>query len=222
MASDAKACFSSKVEYRAVIRYLYLKGKTGKEIHGELADVYGSSAPSYAQVKFWVGEFKRGRMSLEDEARSGHPLDATDKEMCKKVQDLVYSDRRIQVEEIAQALGISHGSVSTIWLDRLGLRKLTARWVPKSLSDKQMATRASVCSALLKRFRAKDDFLLHLVTVDLTYEPENKAQSRQWVGPGSPRPKKFKTQPSAGKVMATIFWNAKGVIMLTFYPREIQ
>ena len=48
MASDAKACFSSKVKYRAVIRYLYLKGKTGKEIHGELADVYGSSAPSYA------------------------------------------------------------------------------------------------------------------------------------------------------------------------------
>ena len=73
MASNAKACFSSKVEYRAVIRYLYLKGKTGKEIHSELADVYGSSAPSYAQVKFWVGEFKRGRTSLEDEARSGQP-----------------------------------------------------------------------------------------------------------------------------------------------------
>ena len=101
MASDAEACFWSKVGYRAVIRYLYLKGKTG-----ELADVYGSSAPSYAQVKFWVEEFKRGRTSLEDEARSGRPLDATDEEMCKKVRDLVYSDRRIQVGEIAQALGI--------------------------------------------------------------------------------------------------------------------
>ena len=60
-----------------------------------------------------------------------------------------------------------------------------------------MATRASVCSALSKRFRSKDDFLLSLVTVDETwvhyYEPENKAQSRQWVGPGSPIPKKFKT-----------------------------
>ena len=121
MASDAKACFSSKVEYRAVIRYLYLKGKTGKEIHVELADVYWSSSPYYAQVKFWVGEFKRGRMSLEDEARSGCPLDASDEELCKKVRDLVYSDRRIQVEEIAEASSISHGSVSTI-LDRLGMR----------------------------------------------------------------------------------------------------
>ena len=168
MASDAKACFSSKVEYHAVIRYLYLKGKTGKEIHGELANVYGSSAPSYVQVKFWVGEFKGSRMSLEEEARSGHPLDATDEEMCKKARDLVYSDRQIQKEEIAQALGISHGSVSTILHDRLGMRKLTSRWVPKILSNEQMATRASVCSALLERFRSKDDFVLHLVTVDET------------------------------------------------------
>ena len=90
------------------------------------------------------------------------------------------------MEEIAQALGISHGSVSTILHDRLqknvGMRK------PKTLSDEQMATRASVCRALLKRFRSKDDFLLRLVTVDETwvhyYEPENKAQSsvgRAWI-----------------------------------------
>ena len=65
MASDAKACFSSKAEYHAVIWYLYLRGKTGKEIHGEIANIKGSSAPSYAQVKFWLVEFKHSRMSLE-------------------------------------------------------------------------------------------------------------------------------------------------------------
>ena len=104
------------------------------------------------------------------------------------------------------------------------MRKLTARWLPKSLSHKQMANRASVGSALLKRFRSKDDFLLHMVNVDETlvhyYEPENKTQSRQWVGPGSPRPKKFKTWLSAGKVMATVFWDAKGIIMLDFLPKR--
>ena len=62
------------------------------------------------------------------------------------------------------------------------------------------------------------------MTVDGTwvhyYEPENKAQSRQLVGPGSPRPKKFKTQPSAGKVEARVFWDAKCVIMLDFLPNR--
>ena len=107
MTSVAKVCFSSKSWVPCCNSVHVFKGKTGKEIH---ADVYGSSAPSYAQVKFWVGEFKRGRTSLEDVARSGRPLDATDEEMCKKVRDLVYSDRRFQVEEIAQASGISHGT----------------------------------------------------------------------------------------------------------------
>ena len=46
-------------------------------------------------------------MSLEDEARYGRSLDATDEEKCSIVRDLVYSDRRIQVEEIAQVLGIN-------------------------------------------------------------------------------------------------------------------
>ena len=127
--------------------------------------------------------------------------------------------------EIANALHISHGSVSTTLHDRLGMRKLTARLVPKSLSHEQMATRASVCSALLKRFKSKeDDFHSRLVTVDKTwvhyYEPENKAQSRQSVEPGSMRPKKFKTQPSAGKVMATVFWDAQGIIMLDFLANK--
>ena len=89
------------------------------------------------------------------------------------------------------------------------MRKLTACWVPKSLSDEQMATRASVCSTLLKRFRSKDDFLSRPVTVNETwvhfYEQKNKAGSRQWVGSGYPRPKKFKAQPSIGKVIATVF-----------------
>ena len=126
--------------------------------------------------------------------------------MCTNVWDLVFSGRQIHVEEIVQALEVSHGSVSTILHDRLGMHKLTAHWVTKSLSNEQMATTASACSPLLKRFRSKDDFLLCLVTVDETwvhyYEPENKAHSRQWVGPWSPEAKEVQD--------TTICWQSDG------------
>ena len=116
------------------------------------------------------------------------------------------------MEEIAQALGISHGRVSTILHDRLGKRKLTAHWIPKSLREEQMATTASVCSTLLKRFMSNDDFLSGLVTVietwDHYYEPENKAQSHQWVGPGSTEAKEVKD--------ATICWQGDGHSILGY------
>ena len=72
-----------------------------------------------------LGVFKRSRTSLGDETRSGRQSDATDEEMCYKVRDLVLSDRRIKVEEIANAIHISHGSVSTTLHDHLSMHKLS-------------------------------------------------------------------------------------------------
>lgn len=60
------------------------------------------------------------------------------------------------------------------------MRKLTALWVPKSLSNEQMADRSSVRSALLKSVRSKDDFVLRLVTVDGT-RVHNLSVSRAWI-----------------------------------------
>ena len=60
---------------------------------------------------------------------------------------------------------------------------------------------------------------MHLVTVDEIWVNYYEL-SRQWVGSGFPRPEKFKTQPSAGNVMATVFWDAKGVIMFDFLPNR--
>lgn len=42
-----------KVEYRAVIKFLYLKGNTPAKIKVELDAVYGDSAPSFTTVKRW-------------------------------------------------------------------------------------------------------------------------------------------------------------------------
>ena len=53
-------------EFRVVIKHLYLKGLTLKEIKAELDEVHGTSAPVFATVYNWVNEFKRGRTSQYD------------------------------------------------------------------------------------------------------------------------------------------------------------
>ena len=72
------------------------------------------------------------------------------------------------MEEIAQTLSISHGSISTILHDRIGMRNLTARWVPNPLAMSKWQPEhqyAAPCSSVLDQ----DDFLLRPVTVDETW-----------------------------------------------------
>ena len=52
------------------------------------------------------------------------------------------------------------------------------------------------------------------------YTPESKIQSKQWKHRSSPPPKKAMTVKSAGKVMASIFWDAKGILMIDYLPKS--
>ena len=133
-----------KLEIRAVIKYFFLKGLTATEIKSELDSTMAESAPSFTTVKRWVADFKRGRSSTQDEARSGRPKTATTEEMIEKVHDIVLADRRVKVREIADMVLISKDSVYRILTEELGMRKLCARWVPRLLTPEQKHTRMTV------------------------------------------------------------------------------
>jgi hypothetical protein len=45
------------------------------------------------------------------------------------------------------------------------------------------------------------------VTVNEYHQPETKRASKEWRHSSSPKVKKFRAQPSAGKVMLTLFWD---------------
>jgi len=45
-----------------------------KEIHLKFIKVCGDYSPSFSTIKKWASEFKRGRTSLEDDPREGHPV----------------------------------------------------------------------------------------------------------------------------------------------------
>jgi hypothetical protein len=46
----------------------------------------------------------------------------------------------------------------------------------------------------------------------------DQRQSVEWHDPTSPSRKKFKITPSAGKVMATVFWDAERLILVDIMP----
>ena len=95
-----------------------------------MVNVLGESAPSYATVKNWIAEFKRGRTSIQDGPRSGRPKTATTPEIRTKVHDVVLDDRRVKVREIANAIGISNDRVHFMLQQELHMKKLSTRCVP--------------------------------------------------------------------------------------------
>lgn len=48
------------------------------------------------------------------------------------------------------------------------------------------------------------------------YVPESKQDSMQWYKKGTPPPNKFKVSKSSGKMMATIFWNLEGILLIDY------
>ena len=95
-------------------------------------------APSYANVKSWVAEFKRDRESLEDDPRTGRPVTMTTPEIVTKIHDMLMSDRRVTVRYIASAVEISQEKVQSILMEDLDMKKkISTRWIPQLLKVEQ-------------------------------------------------------------------------------------
>ncbi|GFO26986.1 histone-lysine N-methyltransferase SETMAR [Plakobranchus ocellatus] len=187
---------------------------------------------SMTQVYQWCSWFKDGRTNLQDEPRSGCPNTAL-------VDELIKVDRRVKLKEISLKLDIPKTNVYEIVRDKLGYRKVSARWVPKMLSDEHKHQRMEISQILLLRcqqegdetidvglggdHRARNKLLEHVITRDETWlhlsTPETKRDSMTWKYLSSPVTKKFKVQQSATKVMATVFWDSRGMILLDILPK---
>ncbi|XP_045451016.1 histone-lysine N-methyltransferase SETMAR-like [Melitaea cinxia] len=175
-------------------------------------------------VARWAKEFKLGRTTTEDEHRAGRPSTSLTEDNVKKVKDVVLADQRVTIRHAAEVTGISYGSVQRILANELHLKKVSARWVPRMLTDEQKKNRVDISRVNLEKFQAdQENFLSRFVTMDETwihhFDPETKQQSMTWKRASSPTPKKFKVSSSAGKVMASVFWDAQGIIMVEYLEK---
>ena len=143
--------------------------------------------------------------------RPGQAHPVVTPEVTEAAEATVKENRRVTMSEIAAHLDMSHGSAHHIVHDVLQFHKVSARWVPRQLTA-ELKERVYACQEHLKRFEADGDgFLGRTVTGDETWvhyhEPETKKANKEWRHTSSPKSKKFRTQPSAGKVTMTLFWD---------------
>lgn len=212
----------NKSEYRAVIKFLTLEGCEYKNIHERLVAVYGESAPSLSTVSHWTREIKRGRQSLEDEERSGRPSTSINADMTSKVEALILENRRITIEEISNTLKISTGSVHTVIHQGLNMNKVNTKWVPRILTLDMRQTRIK-CSREMLDLSTDLSFFDRIVTGDESwvhyYDPETPREAREWKHPGSPTPRRSRLNRSAGKILMSVFWDVRGIILVDFLTR---
>ena len=171
-----------------------------------------------------MAQFKRGDFSTCRAPRPGRPKTVTVPEIINQIHKLILEDCQISAKPIAEHLGISREQVGSNVHEHLDMRNLIAKWVLKCLNVDQRRHWCQSSEQLLEFFlRDPNDFLTRLVTMEKTwlyhYDPETKQQSMEWWHSSSPCPKKFQVRKSAGKVLASIFWDQYSILLIDYLPK---
>ena len=211
-------------EQRAVIKFCTKLGETPLDIYNKMVLVY-RDVLSYLRVKNWAKRFREGRESLEDDAKSGHPISVITPHTIDMVRNIVEDDPHSTVAEIGLYLDISTGSVDDILVNHLEYRKISSRWAPHNLTQAQKSARLSCTQELLRMYQHADlRRLSEIYTGDETWvkhaEPLRKGQNKTWLPKGAtpstnPRPD-FRSM----KVLYCIFFDAHGIVASICVPKK--
>jgi len=209
-------------EQRVRIKFCVRLGKMGSETSEMLKQAFGDSCMSRSRTFEWFGRFKNGRTSTANDDRSGRPSTATIPSKVEQVHAAVNQDRRRTIDDLCTEVGIGYGSCQRILTEQLNMHRIAAKFVPRALTHDQKDSRVAICQELKETVINDPTLLLNIITGDesivYAYDPETKLQSSQWKSPGSPRPKKARTQKTKLKTMLICFFDQEGIVHRKFVP----
>lgn len=91
-------------------------------------------------------------------------------------------------------VGQSYGTIEHILSSDLNMRHISAKSMPRLLSNEQVVCRISVYTKLKQQVKDEPNFISNITTSHELWingcDPQNKHQWSQWKTPNSPRPKK--------------------------------
>lgn len=162
---------------------------------------------------------------MDDDPHTGRPVEATAPDVVAKIENLVHENPRMSLKMLAGMFDISVTSVFTILHEKLHMRKVCARWIPRTLNKGQKDERVSAANEFLDMLQPdEEDIFGRIVTGDETwiyyYDPPPKSQTMEWHPRGEQASEVPRKQIATKKVMASVFWDVKGIIMVEFLPKN--
>lgn len=121
---------------------------------------------------------------MESDERSGRPSTARNAENVERVRAAINENRRLTIRELEEDLGIQKSSICTILHEDLKMNRVSAKFVPRLLTEDQKNCRLEITQDNLHLIKSDPGLLKRVITGDESwvygYDPETKAQSSQW------------------------------------------
>ena len=127
-----------------------------------------------------------GQESIENDTWVGRQVSVLTEKNVATVKTLIEEDARYTMQEIEEFSGIHLSSVLKILRERLGLRKICARWVPHFLTDEQKQSRVRLALQVIEKYdkcdpRPLEEIVLGDKTWIYNFQPDSKAKNKVWV-----------------------------------------
>jgi hypothetical protein len=162
--------------------------------------------------------FKVERKNVHDEEQSDQSSIVND-DLVQIVGQQNCERRRFTISELScEFPHVLHTVLYEIIAVSLCFHKFCTKWVPKMLTGVHKTQRVASALTFLERYhRDSDEFLSHLVTGDKTrvsFVCQNQTVVKAVDANTFTKQTEKCKQASARKLMATVFWDRKGVLIL--------
>jgi len=179
---------------------------------------------SSSLVQRWVRLFNEGHKNVCDDLWNGR-LSVVNEDLVRAFEEKIRDNRRYTITSHSLHFPqISWSLLHQIVSGKVKFRKLCAHCVLKMHTEEhKLEQQATTLDFPTKYSEEGENFLNHVVTGNETWmsheAPHSKQQSMEWRHTSSPKKTKFKQNTSTRKVMCTMFWDRKGVLLVDFLPQ---
>jgi len=201
---------------RVLIHFCWALGNPPTVIHSQLVKVHGDGVCTLRTVRNWVKKFEQGDFEITDCPRSGRPC-RTD--LTPHVQQLLDDYPWISSHALADELGEDKTTILRVLKNQLGLTRISRRWVPHEQTQELMRDRSQGASHLLQALSALGPVKQNcVVTGDQSWVYLRNEPTHMWGKRDTETPIGVKRGLGEYKLMLTVMFSRKGVLLVDFLP----